>query len=111
MTRFWNWTWLTVAFLSELAALAALALLGWSAPGPTAVRVLLAVVLPLAAAVLWGLFAAPNATRGGPVLTRTVTIVVFGSGTLALLVTGHPWLALVLAAAALLSSVLSTPPD
>jgi hypothetical protein len=110
MTRLWNWTWLTVAFLSELAALAALALLGWSAPGPAAVRVLLAVVLPLAAAVLWGLFAAPNATRG-PVLTRTVKIVVFGAGTLALLVTGHPWLALVLAAASLLSSVLSTPPE
>jgi hypothetical protein len=111
MTRLWNWTWLTVAFLSELAALAALALLGWSAPGPTATRVLLAVALPLAAAGVWGLFAAPNATRGGPALTLAVKVAVFGAGTLALLVTGHPWLALVLAAAALLSSVLSTPPD
>jgi hypothetical protein len=75
------------------------------------VRVLLASVLPLAAAVLWGLFAAPNATRGGPVLTLTVKVAVFGAGTLALLVTGHPWLAIALVAAALLNSLLSTPPD
>ena len=31
--------------------------------------------------------------------------------TIALVVTGHPWLAAILATAALLSSVLSTPPD
>jgi hypothetical protein len=111
MTQLWNWTWLTVAFLSELAALGALALWGWSAPGPTAVRILLAVAAPLVAAVLWGLFAAPNATRGGPALTLAVKVAVFGAGTLALLATGHPWLALTLAAAALLSSLLSAPPD
>ena len=110
MAQIWNWTWLTVAFLSELAALAALAVWGWSIPGPTAVRAMVAIGAPLAAAVLWGLFAAPNATRGGPALTMTVKVVVFGAGVLALLATGSPLLAIVLAAAAVLSSVLSTPP-
>ena len=43
MAQVWNWTWLTVAFLAELAALAALAVWGWSAGGSTALRVLLAV--------------------------------------------------------------------
>jgi hypothetical protein len=54
MAQVWNWTWLTVAFASEVA--------------------------------------------------------VFGAGVLALTATGHPRLAVALAAAALLSSVLSTPP-
>jgi len=110
MAQVWNWTWLTVAFVSELAALAALAVWGWSASGSTPVRIVLAVGRPLVAAVLWGLFAAPNATRGGPALTLTVKVVVFGAGVLALLATGHPWLAIVLAAAAGLSALLSTPP-
>src|SRR4051812_50097810 len=110
MAQIWNWTWLTVAFVSELAALAALAVWGWSASGSTPVRIVLAVGMPLVAAVLWGLFAAPNATRGGPALTLAVKVAVFGAGSLGLLVTGHPWLALVLAAAAPGSPRPSTPP-
>src|SRR4051794_14875753 len=43
VAQIWNWTWLTVAFLAELASLAALAAWGWSAGGSTATRVLLAV--------------------------------------------------------------------
>jgi hypothetical protein len=31
MSQVWNWTWLTVAFLAELGALAALATWGWAA--------------------------------------------------------------------------------
>ena len=69
MAHIWNWTWLTVAFLSELAALAALALWGWSTGGSTVSKVVLALVA-----------------------------------------TGHPRLAAVLALAAVLSSFLSTPP-
>ena len=110
MTQVWNWTWLTVAFLSELAALAALAAWGWSASASTGLRVLLAVAAPLVAAVLWGLFAAPAAPVGIAALTVVVKVAVFGAGTLALLATGHPKLAVALAVAALLSSVLSTPP-
>ena len=111
MGQAWNWLWLTAAFLSELAALAALAWWGATVSGPTAVRVLLAVGTPLVAAILWGVFAAPNAPVHAAVLSLLIKVVVFGAGALALLATGHPRLALALALVAVLSSLLSTPPD
>jgi exosortase/archaeosortase len=110
MAQIWNWTWLTVAFLAELAALAALAAWGWSAGGSTVSRVLLALAAAGSAAVLWGVFAAPQAPVQLPALRVAVMIVVFGAAVLALVRIGSPWLAVVLGAAAVLSSVLSTPP-
>jgi hypothetical protein len=107
MAQVWNWTWLTVAFLSELAALAALAVWGWSVSDSTPVRIVLAVGTPLAAAVLWGVFAAPHAPVRVAALALLVKIVVFGAGVLALLATGSPRWAIALAVAALLSSLLS----
>lgn len=107
----WNWIWATVAFLSELAALAALAAAGLTMPSGIPLRVLLGVGLPLIAAVLWGVFAAPHATvHIAPVAVAT-KVVVYGAAVGALLVAGHQWPAAVLAAAALLSSVLSPSPD
>jgi exosortase/archaeosortase len=111
MGQIWNWTWLTVAFLAELAALAALAAWGWSVGGSTATRVLLAVAAAGGAAVLWGVFAAPQAPVQVPVLAVAVKVVVFGGAVLALVGTGHPRLAVLLGAAAVLSSALSTPPE
>ena len=110
MARAWNWIWLTVAFLAELAALAAFAVWGWSVGGSTGWRVVLAVAVPAVAAVLWGVFAAPRAPVRVPALTVGVKVVVVGGAVLALVATGHPVLAVVLAAAALLSSLLSTQP-
>ena len=110
MTQVWNWTWLTVAFLAELAALAALAVWGWSFPDSTAARLGLAVVVPAVAGVLWGVFAAPRAPVQVLALTLLVKLVVSGGAVLALFATGHPRMAIALAAAALLSSLLSTPP-
>lgn len=106
-----NGAWLTIAFLAELAALAALAVWGWSAVDATAWRLVLAVAAPAVAGVLWGVFAAPRAPVRVPGLTVLVKVAVFGAAVLALFATGHPVLALVLGAAALLSSLLSTPPD
>ncbi|HVY50296.1 MAG TPA: DUF2568 domain-containing protein [Devosia sp.] len=54
---------LLLAFALELAMLAAFALAGWTATGLFWLRVLLAVLLPLAAIVLWGAFAAPRAGK------------------------------------------------
>jgi hypothetical protein len=110
MAQIWNWTWLTVAFLAELAALAAFAVWGWSLGASTASRLVLAVALPAAAGVLWGVFAAPRAPVQVLALAVLVRVLVFGGAVLALVVTGHPRLAAVLAAAAVLSSLLSTPP-
>ncbi|WP_202925971.1 DUF2568 domain-containing protein [Goekera deserti] len=47
-------------------------------------RVLLAAGLPLAAAVLWGLFAAPRAARASAGARAVVQVLVFGGAALAL---------------------------
>jgi multidrug transporter EmrE-like cation transporter len=107
----WNWTWATVAFLSELAAVAALALAGFTVPSGTAARVLVGVGLPLVAAVLWALFAAPHAVVHVGALAVVTKVVVYGAAVGALLLAGHPWPAAVLAAAALLGSLLSPSPE
>ena len=111
MTQAWNWLWLTLAFVAELAALVALGHWGFTQGGSTVTKVLLGIGTPLVAAVLWGLFAAPQAPVRIAVLALVVKVVVFGSATLALVATGHPRLAAALAVVALLSSLLSTPPD
>ena len=90
MTQVWNWTWLTVAFLAELGALAALAAWGWSAGGSTAARVLLAVAAAGGAAVLWGVRGTAGAGAGGSRSALLVKVVVFGAAVLALVATGHP---------------------
>jgi hypothetical protein len=111
MAQGWNGLWLTVAFLAELAALAALAVWGWSAVDPTGWRLVLAAGAPAVAGVLWGVFAAPRAPVQVPALTLLVKVLVFGAAVLALFATDHRRLAITLAAAALLSSKLSTPPE
>ena len=68
----------------ELAGLGIFALWGWRTGGNTPTRLLLAVGVPLIAAVLWGLFAAPTANYGSPVLTAVVKIAFFGLAGLAL---------------------------
>ncbi|RAK43274.1 uncharacterized protein DUF2568 [Actinoplanes lutulentus] len=85
----------------ELCALAALAYGGWHLPGPAFVRILAAVGFPLVAAVIWGRWVAPRASRPLPDPHRLIPEwTVFGSATVALIVTGHPWLAVTLAALA-----------
>ncbi len=110
MGGFWNGLWLTAAFLSECAALAALALGGWSLPTPVPLRLLAAVGLPLAAAVLWGLVAAPRAPVRHRGLAAVVKVAVLGSGVLALALTGYPGPAAVLAVVAVLGAVLPAQP-
>ncbi|NEK59529.1 YrdB family protein [Geodermatophilus sabuli] len=109
MTQAWQWAWAGVAFVAELGALAALGYWGAVTGGTSAVRWALALGVPLAAAVLWGLFAAPRAAVGVPALALVTQVVVFGAAAAALLATGHPRLAVVLTVAALLGTVLSGP--
>jgi hypothetical protein len=75
---------LLLKFLLELAALAAFGLWGASiADGAAAV--VLAIALPLVAAVLWGMFAAPKARRRLPLRLRApFELTVFAVGALAL---------------------------
>ena len=87
----WHWSWAAVAFASELAALAALAIGGWAVPAPTGVRMLAAV--------------------GSVVLAVVTRVAVHGTASAALAATGHPRLAVVLLLAAVLGPVLSGPAD
>jgi hypothetical protein len=101
---------LALAFALELCALGALAWWGWRAGAEGWSRWALALGLPAAAAVLWGLFAAPQATFHVPALTVATKVVVFGAATLALWAVGRPGLAvafaaLVVANAAVLAAV------
>ena len=108
--RAWNGVWLTVAFFSELVALAVLAVWGWSAGGTTPVRLALAVGIPLVAAVLWGLFAAHRAPVRLPVLVVLVKVLVLGGAAAALAALGQPVWAVVFGVLAALGALLPTPP-
>ncbi len=72
-----------VAFLVELAVLALLALAGVQIDGPAVLRVALAVALPVAAAALWGLFAAPRARIRSIPLQLATKVLVLGAGVVA----------------------------
>ncbi|MEU7629776.1 DUF2568 domain-containing protein [Nocardia sp. NPDC049220] len=78
MSEVWKWANLMLAFVMELVALAALALWGWKAANETPVKLVLAVGIPLLAAVAWALVAAPNATFDHPLLAVVTKLVVFG---------------------------------
>ena len=105
-----RWVWSVVALLSEFAALAALGYWGFTVPDGVTIRVLLGVGLPVLAAVLWGLFAAPRAVVRRTPLVVATKVLVYGAAVLALAGTGHLVLAAVLAVAALLGSLLSPEP-
>ncbi|MFI7600599.1 YrdB family protein [Actinoplanes sp. NPDC049681] len=89
---------LALRFGLEVAALAALAYGGWHVPGPVWLRILAAVALPLAAAVVWGQWVAPKARRPlADPLRLLPEWVVFGGATTTLAATGHIVLAALLA--------------
>ncbi|MHB9848064.1 YrdB family protein [Streptomyces sp. Tue6028] len=81
-----------LAFLLELLALGALAWWGWRSTGEIW-RILPAVAAPGAAALLWGMFAAPRARFKVPATAvLLVKAMVFGSATAALwVVRGQVW--------------------
>jgi hypothetical protein len=95
---------LGLAFLSELAALAALAYWGYRLDATASVRWVVAFAAPLALALTWSQIAAPTAKRR---LRRTpllaFKLVVFTVATVLLYGTGQHALAIVLEAAALIN--------
>ncbi len=82
-------------FLLELCALIAYAFSGWQLGNGTVYKVALAVGLPIIAALVWGLFGAPAASRRLQDPFRLVLeILVFGGAVLALARAGYPSLAI-----------------
>jgi len=98
MHEIWRWSNLGLAFGVELAGLAIFAWWGWQAGNTTVVRLLLAIGLPVIAAVLWGLFAAPTASHGGPLVTAIMKIAFFGVAGVALWSLDHRILGVVFVA-------------
>lgn len=79
-----------LAFVVEVAALAALAWWGIDTGDGLAARVLLGVGVPAAAAVVWGLFAAPRARIRPPLVgVLLVKAVVLGGGVYAVHAVGY----------------------
>ena len=104
---------LVVAFLCELAMLAGLAIIGADRGGAvgsgtvgsgTVGSIGLAIALPLAVFVLWGLLLAPKASRRLPRVPRLAVKLVLFTGTgLGLVAVGYPVLGLALALTAAVS--------
>ncbi|MGW4164813.1 YrdB family protein [Streptomyces sp. NPDC004788] len=98
-----------LAFLLEVAALGCLAWWGWQSVEPVALRLVVAVAAPAAAAVLWGLFAAPKARVPAPLPgVLAVKALVFGAAVAALYGVGHPAWAVVFGIVALVNTGVAT---
>jgi hypothetical protein len=85
--------WVTegLAFLLELGAVAALGYWGFTTGQTIRTKILFGVGAPVLAGILWGLFAAPQATFGVPVVgVLAVKALVFGTATIALHATRPP---------------------
>jgi hypothetical protein len=102
------WTGATAAFAAELAALAALCAWGFTVPGGPVARTVAGVGMPLVAAVLWGVFAAPRAPVRSVPLAVSTKILVLGGAVMALAASGHPGLAIALAAVIIVGQVLTS---
>ena len=72
-----------VAFVVEVGVLVLLAWAGFTAEAPVVVRVMLGGGLPVVAAVLWGVFAAPRARVSSGRLRLVTKLVVLGAGVVA----------------------------
>jgi hypothetical protein len=93
---------LGLRFLLELAMLAALAYWGWHEQG-----LLLAILLPLLAAVVWGAFVAPKARFPVSVPVRlAIELTLFALAVVGLFAAGAEGLAIAFAAAVVVSDAI-----
>ena len=98
---------LAVRFLLELASLGSFGYWGATLQATTAVRSVAAIAIPLAVAVLWGIFISPKARiPTGRLGQAGLGLVVFLAAAAALQVRGHTTVALTFAALAVVSSLL-----
>jgi hypothetical protein len=97
-----------LAFVIELVMLAALAWWGAEVGGTPIARVTLGVGVPLAAAIFWGLFAAPKARMRLPVAgVLSVKALPFAAAAAAMHSLGRPWLAIGFAVVALINAAIA----
>jgi hypothetical protein len=96
-----------LAFLLELAMLAAFGYWGFYGDKSVAVKWILGIGLPVLTAVLWGMYLAPRAAhRLGNISGNLLSLILFLCGAAALYYTGHTLLAIIFAAIAILNRAL-----
>lgn len=104
-----RWTNDVLALLLELGALAALGYWGFTVGENWPVTLLLGLGTPVAAAVVWGLFAAPRATFQVPLaVVLVVKAIVFGAAAAALYARGHRAFAIVFTVVVVINTVMVT---
>ncbi|MFE6663284.1 YrdB family protein [Streptomyces sp. NPDC057697] len=97
-----------LAFFVELAALGALGWWGFATGEGVAGRLLLGLGAPLAAAVVWGMFAAPRARHRPPLPgVLLVKAVVLGGGAYAVHAVGHSGAAVLFAVVVVVNTALA----
>jgi hypothetical protein len=106
-----KWAGLTLHFVLELCALAALVYWGFQTGGEWLVRVILGIGIPLLAAFAWGTFRVPNDPGRAPVpvpgpLRLLLELAVFGAATAGLAGAGRPSLAWAFALAVVINYAL-----
>ena len=105
--RPWTAVVLAVRFFVEIGALVALAVGGAHLGGNALAKVGLALLFPAIAGTVWARFAAPkSAHRLPPDRRLVVEVLVFGSAVLALVSAGHPAVAGLFAAVAVIDTAL-----
>ena len=97
----------TIAFLLELVMLVAFGYWGFHGDRSTALKWILGLGIPLAAAVLWSMFLAPrSAYRLTSTAGNLLALILFLLAAAALYTTGHPVLAILLAVVAIVNRLL-----
>lgn len=97
---------LALAFLLELALLAVFAYWGFQAGNSTLAKILLGIGLPLLAALIWGIFMAPNSARrlqGGAYLALKALL--FGLAVVALVAVGRTTLGVTFAGVVVINTI------
>jgi len=98
---------LTVRFLLELAALGAFGYWAANLDAPRGVRIVLAIAVPVAIAIFWGLFVSPKARFSTGRLGQVgLGLFVFLAAAAALFVRGQSTLGIAFAGVAVVSSAL-----
>lgn len=102
-----RWANLTLRFALELSVLAAAGYWGFRAADGLPAQIGLGLAVPLAIAVVWGVFGSPAAPLRLPLVPRTgLEIVVFGAGVLLLWAAAQPAIAIALGVMLVLNRVL-----
>lgn len=98
---------LGAAFLLEIAMLVSFGYFGYKYPDNNALKYALMIILPLAAATLWGIFAAPKSRRRFPKVPRTLfALTIFAASVFLLNQTGKTTLAAVFSICVIINQLL-----